>query len=445
MALCVLAALAGLDEAARPSRLFVDIGSGIGLSTLLARDVLKAQVVTVEPSASGDFAQELLGVETQRAYIESLPPEILARLAATPTRLHLNSVIEHLEQPLAVLADLAARTQIEAVAAIVPDADGIDFAGPIANAIPFLAPSDHLHLPTREGMQRLFARAGFAHTVTTAASGLMLALGSHAPLSLPTPDEITAARDALLDHLLHHPNPRVAGGAAVRLLPAAIQAGDADRIAVLSERLADLDPEVLATDFARRRRMYPDLPFYLPVLAYWRGFEATGRGAPDEALPWLRLVEPAAKALLAYQTTYASQALDYLRSAQLAMAYALRVAGDLDGAEAVLMKILGPDDSATAPRALFKAHAQEALQELHAKRRFDVQVAEMTAAIEAAAAASAEAAAAAEAVVAVEPAAVEATAPPAPNYTSPAYLWLRLRLGVMRRIYRLQGKPWPPA
>ena len=360
IALCGLSALGGLSGEALREHIFVDVGAGIGLSSYFIDAFQGIETLAIEPSYSGHLSREILGIDSQTAFFEDLPAEVMARLEARPCLLHLNSVIEHLRDPAAVIESLLGRIQIDILAAVVPDGATIDRNVPLGIQLPYLAPGDHLHLPTRAGMERLLRRLGFAHVTVREMGGLMIAVGGRAPIRLPDQQEVEAARDLLLHRLCGHPNPRVAGGAASRLLALASPRQETALVATLRARFAaEIDPRAMLARLRTEADVWEHVPFHLAATCYWMGYGAFQEQNYPEALAWLDVSEAAATRLARDLPPYSMQAMDYHWSARLHRAHILFVTGDHEGAENCLNAVIAAAaDNVGGPRAVFVTAAE---------------------------------------------------------------------------------------
>jgi hypothetical protein len=310
VAMCGLAAIACVPPHELPQCLFVDVGAGMGMASFFARSVAGVQTLTVEPSYTGKLAQEILGLEVHRAYFEALPAEVMARLSGRICVLHLNSVVEHLIDPYAVLQGMMGLAAIEAVAMIVPDGAALDVAAPFATALPFLAPRDHRHLPTALGVGRLLERLGFAHHHVHASGALLIGVGARRPIVPPTEITIKFGESLLLEHMLRHPHPQIARGGAARLLPQAVLHKDQPLMQLLRQRLpyeadrARLQHVVAARD-------WDQLPYDLGPACYWLAYDAYAAGRAPAALDLLALTAAFADAMAAEHPDFAMTALEF--------------------------------------------------------------------------------------------------------------------------------------
>jgi hypothetical protein len=292
---CALAALAGRPDELLAERQFVDIGAGIGLSSAFIRDVRGIPPVAIEPAYMGELGQELLGLEFHRAFFEDLPGDVIRRLQVRPCLLHLNSVIEHLADPAEPVRQALARVEVETFAVIVPDADTIDPGAAMSTMLHRLAPGDHLHLPTEEGMRRFMRRLGFAHVAIGLNQGLIVAVGARRPVALPTPGEVKAGEAALLRCLLDNPHPWVSGGAAARLLQLASNAERLDEVADLRARLEPLLHRPTLLDQLRNAAdPWREVPYHICVTGYCLALAALRQGQAEDGFGWLDVVDAAA-------------------------------------------------------------------------------------------------------------------------------------------------------
>ncbi len=324
IAYCALAALGGLPPELLADRQFVDVGAGLGLSSLFVREVCGITPVIVEPAYMGELGEALLGLEIHRAFFEDLPEDVLRRLQARPCLLHLNSVVEHLTDPAGPVRQALARVEVDVFAAIVPDAAMVDPATAFAGVLQTLAPGDHLHLPSAEGMRRFMARLGFAHVEIGLTKGLIVAVGARRPIRLPAQAEVAAGADAFLHRLMEHPNSMVAAGAAAGLLHNAAHADRPAEVARLQARLGAVlhRPTLLAQ--LRSPDPWQELPFHIPVTCYYLAMNALRAADRDEGFAWLDVVDAATARIRADGVgPYTVRALDYGWAARLLRADAL--------------------------------------------------------------------------------------------------------------------------
>jgi L-rhamnose mutarotase len=328
IALAVLAALAGVPPAERERHLFVDIGSGLGLSSYMARHQFGLTTITVEPSPTAALGQELLGLDVHRAYIEDLPEPVLQRLAAQPSVMHLNSVIEHLLEPAEVIRSLMARSHIEAIATVVPDGGAMDADAALGAMLPYLAPGDHLHLPTEIGMRLFFRDLGFPIFALRRMGLLLIAVGARQRADLASEAEIETTRTRFLHGLMAHRNPWLAGGAAGRLLPHAVLNRDEASLVELRRYFAGTLPREAMTAALQQGVGWDSIPFHLGPTAFWLAIDAYARGQHQEGHAWCDLVELFTDRLARDYPIYASQTLHLRGEARVHRANDLAAIGE---------------------------------------------------------------------------------------------------------------------
>lgn len=366
VAMCALSALPDLAEQDLRGHVFVDIGAGLGMASYFVKRLIGMPTLTVEPSFTGKIAQDVLGLEVHRVYFEDLPETVLAPLRAAPCCLHLNSVVEHLADPFATLAQVMRRIEVRALAVVVPDADALDLDGPFVNALPYLAPRDHRHLPSRSGLERMLRRLGFAHVHVAQDSARLTAVGARAPVRPPSDRETRLAASLLLEHLLRHPEPMVAEGAASRLLPEAVLTDNAPLIATLAARF-DYERDVATLLERIARRAWDELPFHLGPTCYWLAADALAKGRIDGALALLKVPPRFADLIVADYPHLAMSALEFKWAAVLLEANLLRHIGSYAAAERALQSILDSQTDASAGAgAAHRATAQRELEALRA-------------------------------------------------------------------------------
>lgn len=285
VAMCAMAALPTLRQ--HPDAIFVDVGAGLGLSTHFIKSVWPGEVVAVDPSYSSELAQDYLGVKVHTAYFEELPAALLQQLATRPSVLHLNSVIEHLMEPCAVIESLLRHANIQLIAAVVPDEAHIREGVAFSELVQTLAPGDHLHLPSVEGMQRLYRRLGFAHTQCIQAGGLLVAVAAKAPFTLPDSAELERSKRDFLLQLMDHPHPQISAGAVARLLPIALMSDETLVASVVprAQRLLPVAP--LLQQLSDPEQNWKQIPFYLGLVSFWLGVHRYRQAQYQAALaPW---------------------------------------------------------------------------------------------------------------------------------------------------------------
>ncbi|MDZ4791546.1 MAG: hypothetical protein SGJ17_10150 [Hyphomicrobiales bacterium] len=270
---------------------FLDIGAGNGLGSYTIRELFDINVLPVEPSLTGECAREVFGLPVVRKYFEDIEEDLLAQLKSKPCLVHLDAVIEHLNNPRMLLQNLMSSLDIEVLSGLVPDGDGILRDEPFATSVPFLAPSDHVHLPSVAGMDKLFADLGFPFRHVIQVSKLLIVIGSKKPIIPPSDQRVRIATDLVLERLAQHPNPMVSGGAASRLLIDAVGKRKHERIEHFSKQLLpNFKPEVLVRQL-QENRPWMEIPFYCSNLSYWVAFEIFAAGRYAEALPYLDVIE----------------------------------------------------------------------------------------------------------------------------------------------------------
>jgi len=339
VAACALSALPEIPEQELKKHVFVDVGAGLGMASYFVRTLFDMQTVTIEPSFTGKISHDLLGLDVHRAYFEDLPREVLTELANKPCLLHLNSVVEHLVDPAAVLTEMMARARVEVIAAIVPDGAWIDPKSPFLGVLPFLAPRDHRHLPTKLGMELLFRRLGFEHVSVQTTPGLLTGIGSRFPIPPPSERSVKLAERVFLEDLKRHSNPLVAAGGASRLLPTAVLDNNSPLTAELVSHFPyeERAPEILE---AVRNRSWDDLPFHLGPTCYWLAYIAVQAGRFENAIRLLEITKAFGEAMARDYPSLAMTSIDFKWSGLLLQSYARAAQGDMAGAEGALRAVL---------------------------------------------------------------------------------------------------------
>jgi len=362
---CALAALAGLPKSILAERQFVDIGAGVGLSSLFVRDVCGIPPVVVEPAYMGELGTALLGLDIQRAFFEHLPDEVMTRLKARPCLLHLNSVIEHLTDPSEPLRQALAAVEVETFAAIVPDAAAVDASIPISALLPTLAPGDHLHLPTRAGMEAFMRRLGFAHVDIMQEHSLLVAVGARRPVMLPSAALVAANTDAFLHRLLEHPNHTLAIGAAARLMVREVH----NPLSLLRDRLREILAREIDRDTILARLAgdysWDEVPFHIAPSCYALAGDALERNLMAEAIAWLDVCEQSIQRLSDDKLVYSVRAIDYVWAARLMRARVLQIQRRFAAAGEVLRGIVAARaDQRTGPSKAQIAEAETMLRQM---------------------------------------------------------------------------------
>ena len=339
---CAMMALAGVPHEEQPRHLFVDIGAGIGMSSVFARPYAKMETLTVEPSPTAHTGIKLFGLNTYQAMIEDLPADVLARMRERPSVLHLNSVVEHIAHPEEALRSIMALTDVESIGIVVPDGAAIDREVPFLMQLPLLAPSDHMHLPTVAGVTKFFHRLGLPEVQIDAQNGLMVATGARRPFVLPTQAEQDAARDDFLEELARHPDPPVADGARARIISYAAQRDDP---AGFDKLLASLGPGFEPAALMRllhEESSWEKIPFYIGPTAFWVAYEALRHGHVAKGEQWCDVLELFAERMASDQMLYASTSLHYRVEARILRGATLLGRGRNEEAAYWLDRVLAP-------------------------------------------------------------------------------------------------------
>jgi len=150
----------------RQSRVFLDADAGFGLSAHFAKAFCGIDAVAIAPGDTGEVGPaRIFGVDVRTANLDRMPADVISLLRGRRCLLRLGSAIGRLPDPAGTLRSLMTTVDVEAVAAVAPDATTIARPGlPLATLIARLGAGGHRHVPTADGMARLFARLGFAHS-----------------------------------------------------------------------------------------------------------------------------------------------------------------------------------------------------------------------------------------------------------------------------------------
>lgn len=140
---------------------FLEIGCGYGFGLDFAIHALGWEGMGIDPSPMARLGAADLAIEIRDGYFPQADPEarIWDVIAAT-------EVIEHVEQPPALLAALRARLARDGVLLLTtPDGEAIRRETPEAALAQLLAPGIHMVFQTEASLRRLFAAAGFGDVV----------------------------------------------------------------------------------------------------------------------------------------------------------------------------------------------------------------------------------------------------------------------------------------
>ncbi len=348
--LCAIATIPELSVAELKNYNFLDIGAGNGLGSYTVRELFDMEVHPVEPSLTGECAREVLGLPVVRKYFEEFDDELLGKLKSKPCLVHLDAVIEHLNNPRTLLTNLMSSLDIEVLSGLVPDGDGILQDDPFSTSVPFLAPSDHVHLPTAAGMDKLFEDLGFPYRHVIRVSKVLIAIGSKKPITPPSDQRVHLATELVLERLAQHSHPMVAHGAAARLLVDAIGKRKHERIEHFSKQLLPhFKPDVLIRQI-KEDRPWSEIPFYCSNLSYWLAFEAFSAGRYADALPFLDVIEPFAERVARDYPQFAMEPMIYKWQSRIFRAQILQALGRPAEAFATLQSVINaPMESYSAP------------------------------------------------------------------------------------------------
>jgi hypothetical protein len=358
---CALAALPQSDSARLSDCNFFDVGAGTGLGSYFVRKLFSMGGLAIEPSWTGQAAKELFGIDLEQKYFEEVDAGLLRRVAQKPCLVYLNSVVEHIGDPRKLLEQLLGTIDVMTVAALVPDAEWIDRSAPFLSMVPFLAPGDHLHLPSKEGMRRLLADIGLPHQLVYSLGSLIMAVGSREPVIRPSEMFVGVATRLLLEHLLEHPHPHVARGAAARLLPKAVMDREVARIDALKRKLQIASPSELIA--AIEYRPWYDIPFHTPSVCYWLAVDEFLKLRFEEALTLLAPIKPFCRRLARDYPQYAMETLIYKWEAEFHRAQIFLRQGRPGEAQGIFSSIIASADDARegAPKSMVE-RAETALK-----------------------------------------------------------------------------------
>lgn len=264
---------------------FVDIGCGMGMSLAFARDLLNLPVTGFEPTSSGRMGSEIFGIDIRDVWLTEETADAAADLKDRPCFLHFNSVLEHLADPKETLSALLDLLPVQAVSAIVPNGVAVQTSEPFIDQLSILAPGDHGHLPTAQGLENMMRALGFDHVRVTSFRQLLHVAASHSEVPALTDRAIGIATELFLDRLSINPHPWLRSGALARLICRTAARGDRRRSETYAETLgisaarplddgmnwADESAEAGALDWER-------FPFYAVPVSFWLGMSAFHAG-----------------------------------------------------------------------------------------------------------------------------------------------------------------------
>ncbi|MBS0250906.1 MAG: hypothetical protein JSR78_07550 [Proteobacteria bacterium] len=355
---CALAAVPPRFRGDR-NAVFVDIGAGYGLSSFFVERILKSTAMAVEPGSWAELGARELGLNVHRALFENLPADVLGSLSGKQVLLHLNSVVEHLVDPLAAIQSIMKTSKIDVLAAVVPDGASINMQDPFIGHVGTLAPGDHLHLPTIEGMRIFLGRLGFKHTAVKRAGALLIAVGAYEPVVLPDDSEIKAYTRQLLDKLVELPNTNVSAGARIRALGIAVADGDVQRQQQLIEGMP-----MLSDYLHSQLSTFDELPYYLPMAAFFVGSYWLQSGDIHRAYNWFSIADTSSLHFQNLHPGYSAAATDFGWAARLFLAHAAACLGNREEARLCLEKVIDSQhDLVRGAKSHFVKSAEEQLRQ----------------------------------------------------------------------------------
>ncbi len=366
---CALSAIPELPLEELKNYNFLDIGAGNGLGSYIVRELFDINVQAVEPSLTGEAAKRLFGLPVERKYFEEIDESLLKKLRSKPCLVHLDAVIEHLNNPRNLLKELVSNLDIEVLSALVPDGATVSKADPFTVSVQILSPCDHVHLPTPEGMDKLFADLGFPFRHVFKHSKLFIMIGSKKPVSPPSDQRVQIATDLTLERLAQHQDPSVSHGAAARMLIDAIGKRKLARIDYLKSRFfSDFRPEIIL-DKLKSKRPWDEIPFYSGALAYWLAVDLAYNNRWEEAFPYLDVTETYAARLTREYPQLAMEAQLYKWEGRMFRAHILKIFERLEEAQDLLQSVVDSTSDRFAPASdEVITRARHALAELSASQ-----------------------------------------------------------------------------
>ncbi|MDX2266239.1 MAG: methyltransferase domain-containing protein [Hyphomicrobiales bacterium] len=359
---CAVAAIPDIGLDALKGYNFLDIGAGNGVGSFIAQDLFGLAVQAVEPSLTGEHGRELFGLDVERRYFEQFDDELLSRLKSKPCLVHLDAVIEHLRDPRTLLKNLTQSLDVRVLCGLVPDGDEIHLHEPFSTSLPFLAPSDHVHLPTAEGMAQLFRDLGFPHVRVEKDCKLLIVTGAKEPMPEPSAQRTDIVTAWLQERLAQHWSAPVAQGAMARMLIDAVGRNQPARVKALSERLLPkLDPAPLIRKLDGGAS-WDDIPFYCGDVSFWLAVDHLRNARFDDALAALDVPEAFAARISVDYPEFAMNPQLYKWEARLLKAEIFKLQGRLAEARELLISVLDAlADPFSPPPEPIASRAQTAL------------------------------------------------------------------------------------
>ena len=145
--------------ARKPGTRCLEIGCGYGFGLDFARHAMGWTCLGIDPSPMARVGAADLGLDIVDGYFPDALPD-----AAPWDVIAATEVIEHVQRPAALIAELRARLAPDGILLLTtPDGAAIDRATPETDLAQLLAPGIHMVFQTEASLRRLLESAGFAN------------------------------------------------------------------------------------------------------------------------------------------------------------------------------------------------------------------------------------------------------------------------------------------
>ncbi len=189
----MLQPLAGLNFTAQ-SR-YLEIGCGFGFSLDFLARMYGAEVRGIDPSALAVDGRKRLGLDIVNAYFDrGMLPSVAPRDV-----IYCSELIEHIEDPSALLSDIGAALGPQGVLILTtPAMEAVQAAAPEGTLLSVLSPGMHLILYTAGALEALLRRRGFTQVRIERNANSLIAYATLGA-ALPAPGA-TIPADRLIDY-----------------------------------------------------------------------------------------------------------------------------------------------------------------------------------------------------------------------------------------------------
>jgi SAM-dependent methyltransferase len=161
---------------------YLEIGCGFGLSLDFARRALGWDVVGLDPSPFAATGRDLLNLPIELRYFSVNDP-----LSESFDVVHASEVLEHVEDPLALLRTLRRALRPQGTLILTtPSAEAITPATSEGLLIPLLSAGWHLVIQSASSLERLLLQAGFENVRVTRHGAQLIATSGPTGGNLPT-------------------------------------------------------------------------------------------------------------------------------------------------------------------------------------------------------------------------------------------------------------------